>query len=94
MGLTLAGAARGGVHYLARYLEAVLEDLEACYPKSPPGGLPPRLGASLRSKGWLSHLVARPERHNLFRLARIALARGPLFWQEAVVAELDRSLRK
>ncbi len=46
------------------------------------------LGARLRGRGWLPRLLAHPEGRSLFRLGRIALARGPPPWRGAVVAEL------
>lgn len=62
------------------------------------------LGAGLRGKEWLTHLLTHPERQSLFgapspqmncfRLARIALAQGPPPWREAVVVELARLLQE
>lgn len=45
-------------------------------------------------KGWLVHVVAYPERQNLFLLGRIPLAQGPPPWWEAVVAELVKLLQE
>ena len=57
------------------------------------GALGP-LEAGLLGKGWLVHVVAYPERQNLFLLGRIPLAQGPPPWWEAVVAELVKLLQE